>query len=269
MVLCGGLGRSLAVTDEHYMKQILLTLTILMAVGFAACKNDNATPTSTTTTTVATTTTTSAATTTTTSIPTPVTFTLTGLITDATTNQPVPLADIEIIEGANLGRVFRADANGFYTAPNLNPGTFTMRVRAFGYPSTDIRGITITNANVRVDVQLTPLPVSTTTTTTTIPTLRADFIWTPDPCTISPPAIVDCTVDGTTSNGSITGYAWSYASKTVTNNARFMLVLACSDLSGTGTDVTVPVTLTVTDVNGGTDTVKKDVAIKKISGACP
>jgi protocatechuate 3,4-dioxygenase beta subunit len=269
VVSCGGLGRSLAVADERYMKQTLLTLTILMAVGFAACKNDNAnTPTSSTTTTVATTTTTSAATTTT-SIPAPVQFTLTGLITDATTNRPVPLADIEIIEGANLGRVFRADAAGFYTAPNLNPGTFTMRVRAFGYPSTDVRGITITNANLRVDVQLTPLPVSTTTTTTTIPTLHADFVWTPDPCTISPPAVVDCTVDGTPSTGAITTYAWSYASKTVANNARFMLVLACSDLSGTGTDVTVPVTLTVTDVNGGTDTVKKDVAIKKISGACP
>lgn len=254
------------------MKQILLTLTILMAVGFAACKNDNAnTPTSTTTTTVATTTTTSAATTTTTSIPAPVTFTLTGLITDATTNQPVPLADIEIIEGANLGRVFRADAAGFYTAPNLNPGTFTMRVRAFGYPSTDIRGITITNANLRVDVQLTPIPISTTTTTSTtttsIPVLTADFTVTPVPCTITNAgASVDCTVDAAPSTGAITGYKWEYKGRTVTGNARISLQITCADL-GAQKDDTIFVTLTVTDSDGATATVTKGVVIVK-TGAC-
>jgi hypothetical protein len=249
------------------MKQILVTITLLLAAGAAACaKNETTTPSSTTTTSVAATTTTTAATTSTTSIAAPTQFTLSGTIIDQTTSRPVPLADIEVIEGANLGRTFRADASGNYSAL-LNPGTFTIRVRAFGYPSTDFRGIVITNANVRFDIGLIPTPPSTTTTTT--PTLHADFFWTPDPCTITgATATVDCTVDGSASTGSITTYAWSYKSKTVANNARFMLVLACSDL-GSSTSDTVNVTLTVTDTGGGTDTVTKGVPINKVSGACP
>jgi len=252
------------------MKQILrLTATLLLVTGITACKKDDTGPSSTTTTSVATTTTTVAATTTTTSIPAATQFTLTGLISDSTTNRPIPLADIEIIEGANVGRTFRADGNGVYTAANLNPGTFTMRVRAFGYPSTDVR-VTITNANLRVDVPIAPNPVSTTTTTTTVPALRADFFWTPDPCTISgAPPVTNCTVDSISSNGSIVGYKWDYAGKTVMNNARFQLSLACADLSGTGTDVSVNVSLTVTDAGGGTDTVTKTVPVTKINGACP
>lgn len=249
-------------------KILVIVVASVMAAGSAACKkNDNA-PSSTTTTSVATTTTT-AATTTTTSIPAATQFTLTGLISDSTTNQPIPLADIEIIEGANVGRTFRADASGIYTATNLNPGSFTMRVRAFGYPSTDVR-VTITNANLRVDVPIAPNPKTTTTTTTVAPTLKADFFWTPDPCTISgAPPVTECTVDSITSIGNIVGYKWDYAGKTVTNNARFKLSLACTDLSGTGTDVTVNVSLTVTDAGGGTDTVTKTVPVTKINGACP
>jgi len=253
------------------MKQLLLLSTLLLvAANVAACKKDEpAAPTSTTTTTAAATTTTTAATTTTTSVPAPTQFTLTGLISDSTTNQPIPLADIEIIDGANIGRTFRADANGIYTAANLNPGSFTMRVRAFGYPSTDVR-VTITNANLRVDVPIAPNPKTTTTTTTTIPALKADFFWTPDPCTISGvPPLADCTVDAISSNGNIVGYKWDYVGKTVTNNARFKLSLACGDLSGTGTDVSVNVSLTVTDAGGGTDTVTKTVPVTKINGACP
>jgi hypothetical protein len=249
-------------------KILVIVLASVMAAGTAACKkNDNA-PSSTTTTSVATTTTT-AATTTTTSVPAVTQFTLTGLISDSTTNQPIPLADIEIIEGANVGRTFRADAAGIYTAPNLNPGSFTMRVRAFGYPSTDVR-VTITNANLRVDVPIAPNPKTTTTTTTIAPTLKADFFWTPDPCTISgAPPVTECTVDSITSIGNIVAYKWDYAGKTIMNNARFKLSLACSDLSGTGTDVTVNVSLTVTDAGGGTDTVTKTVPVTKINGACP
>ena len=253
------------------MKQILLTGTLLLVAGtITACnKNETAAPTSTTTTSVATTTTTAAATTTT-SIPAATQFTLTGLISDSTTNQPIPLADIEIFEGANIGRTFRADANGVYTAPTLNPGSFTMRVRAFGYPSTDVR-VTITNANLRVDVPIAPNPKTTTTTTTTVPALQADFTWTPDPCTVSGGGpVADCTVDGTSTNPTVTLYSWTYgAAKTVTNNARFMLQLACTDLNGTGLDVNVNVSLTITDSTGATNSVTKNLPVKKINGACP
>jgi len=252
------------------MKQILVTITLLLAAGAAACSKDSTTPSSTTTTSVAATTTTTAATTTTTSIAAPTQFTLTGLITDSTTGQPVPLADLEVIEGANIGRTQRAGANGQYTLANLNPGTFTIRVRATGYPSTDIRGITITNANLTLNIQLTPLPVSTTTTIPVTPTLKADFTWTPDPCTITgASATVDCTVDATlASTGQIIKYEWTYKGKTVANNARFMLVLACSDL-GSGSSDSVSVTLTVFDPGGTTNTVTKGVPINKVSGACP
>jgi hypothetical protein len=259
-----------AVAAGHYMKQILLTVTVLLAVGAAACKDKTTTPTTTTTTTAAATTTTTAATTTTTSIAAPTQFTLTGRITDSGTNQGIPLADIEIIEGANIGRTQRAGADGNYTLANLNPGTFTMRVRAFGYPSTDVR-VTITNANLRLDIPIAPLPVSTTTTTSIGPTLKADFIWTPDPCTVSGAGpVTDCTVDAIASIGNIAGYKFDYAGKTVLNNARFRLTLACGDLTGTGTDVTVSVSLTVTEAgSGATDTVTKSVPVTKINGACP
>jgi hypothetical protein len=252
------------------MKQILLSVTLILVAGAAACsKNETNTPTSTTTTTAAATTTTTAASTTTTSIAAPTQFTLTGLVSDASTNKPIPLADIEIIAGANIGRTFRTDANGLYSAPNLNPGSFTMRVRAFGYPSTDVQ-VTITNANQRVDVSIAPLPVSTTTTTSVGPTLKADFFWTPDPCTVSGAGpVTDCTVDSITSTGNIVGYKWDYAGKTILNNARFKLTLACGDLSGTGTDVTVNVSLTVTEAGGATDTITKTVPVTKINGACP
>jgi len=252
------------------MKQTLLTVSIFLAAGFAGC-NDKNTSTPTTTTTVATTTSTATTTAATTSVPAPQTFTLTGRVVDQGTGRAIPLVDFEIIEGANLGRTFRSDSNGVYSV-NLSPGSFTMRVRTFGYPSTDVRVI-ITNANVTVDIGLLPLPTTTTstpTTTTTVPTLQANFTWSPDPCTFSVPnATVNCTVDGQSSSGSITTYAWSYKSKSVANNARFMLQLACSDLgSGTG-DTTVDVSLTVTDVNGGTSAITRAVPITRINGTCP
>lgn len=257
--------------DERYMKQILVTVTILMAAGLAACtKNATAPSTSTTTTVATTTTTTSTATTTTTSVPGPITFTLTGLISDIATNRPLA-AEIEIVEGANVGIIFRSDANGLYSASNLSPGTFTMRVRAFGYESTDVRGVTITNANLRVDVQLRLAPISTTTTTSTTTTsvsaLKADFSVSPVPCTISGSgATVDCTVDASASTGTLTGYEWKYKGKTITGNAKISLLLACSDL-GAQKDDTVIVTLTVTDDTGATATVTKGVVIVK-NGAC-
>jgi len=252
------------------MKQTLLIVSLLMAAGFAGC-NDKNTATQTTTTTVATTTSTAATTTSTTSIPAPQQFTLSGRVVDQSTGRAIPLVDFEIIEGANVGRTFRSDANGAYTVGGLNPGSFTMRVRTFGYPSTDIR-VTITNANVTVDVGLIPTPTTTTTstTTTTVSTLQANFTWSPDPCTFSVPnATVNCTVDGQASTGSITTFAWSYKSKSVANNARFMLQLSCADLGSGAGDVTVDVSLTVTDVNGGTNGVTKAVPITKINGACP
>jgi hypothetical protein len=260
----------LAVADEIYMKQVLLTVTILMAVGAAGCKSNSTTPSTSTTTTVATTTTTAPATTTTTSVPVPTTFTMSGLITDDTTSRAVPLAEIEFVEGPNTGKIFHADLSGLYTAPSLTPGAFTMRVRGLGYDSLDVRGI-LANADLRLDVKLHLTPITTTTTSTIAPTLHADFTWTPDPCTISgSPPVVNCTVDGTTSTpiGSITTYLWSYKSQTVPNNARFMLVLACSDL-GSSTSDTVSVTLTVFNAGGTTDTVTKGVPINKINGACP
>jgi len=253
------------------MKQTLLAVSLLMAVGFAGC-NDKNTATQTTTTTVATTTSTAATTTSTTSVPAPQQFTLSGRVIDQGTGRAIPLVDFEIIEGANVGRTFRSDANGAYTVGGLNPGSFTMRVRTFGYPSTDVR-VTITNANVTVDIALLPLPTTTTTTsspttTTTVPALLANFTWSPDPCVISGGAtpFANCTVDASSSTGNNLTIEWKYKGKTVTGQTVHSLQIACSDL-GSVRDDTIFVTLTITDDGGGTSSVTKGITIIK-SGAC-
>src|SRR5207244_12562458 len=104
---------------------------MLLAVSAAllaqACtKNTSNGPSpSTTTTTAATTTVTTTTTATTTSVQ--ATFTVSGTVTDAKTGQRVNFADIEIIQGINVGRRFQGDASGGYTMIGLLPGTLLGR----------------------------------------------------------------------------------------------------------------------------------------------
>src|SRR6059036_2164662 len=109
------------------MRNTFAILIVLTAVLASACTKDssNGPSASTTTTTVATTTSTTTSVVTT-SVPS--TFTVSGKVTSEKTNELLKFADIEIIQGANIGRRFQGDGNGGYTMTGLAPGTFVMRV---------------------------------------------------------------------------------------------------------------------------------------------
>lgn len=107
----------------------------------------------------ATTTTTTTSSTTTTSVP--VTFAVRGTVTAETNGEPVRFADIEIIQGANIGKRFQADGSGNYALTGLASGTFVARYWGAGYIAKDV-SITISNGDVTQNVQLTPAEVTPT-----------------------------------------------------------------------------------------------------------
>ena len=234
---------------------------LVLAVLCSTCKNSNEPSTSTTTTSVAptTTTTTSASTT---SIP--VIFSVTGKVTSEKTGDLLKFPDIEIIQGANIGKRFQGDANGAYTMANLTAGAFVMRVWAEGYLVKDV-SVTLTTQNLTVDVQLTPVPA----TTTTVSPLNAMFTFSPNPCTISPGPSVNCTVDSGPSTGNITTRKWNYGGKEVIDQVTLALSFGCSDLSGSGGTRTVSVRLTIMDADGNLSTVDNGVPVSIVSNACP
>ena len=236
---------------------------LVLAVAATACtKNTSTGPSnSTTTTTVATTTstTTSVATT---SIP--ATFIVSGRVTAEGTGAALGFADIEIREGANIGRRFQGLGDGTYTMPNLNPGTFVARYWAPGYLTKDVT-ITVTTSNQTVDVQLTPVPPPTTS----VLALNASFTFSPNPCTFSPGPTINCTVNSGSSTGDIATRRWNYAGKEVLDQTVHALSFGCGDLIGSGTTRTLSVRLTIFDAAGNLSTVDNGVPVNIVGGACP
>jgi len=243
------------------MKHTILTVTLLMAAGAAACtKNDTSGPSNSTTTTVATTTSTTSVSTTTTTAPT--SFTLTGTITDSKTNQPLSFSDFQVYSGANVDRRWQSDSTGSYSQV-LNPGSFVLRGWHAGYEYRDIP-VTL-NANQRVDFALTP---AASTTTTSNVTLQANFSVSPNPCTIDPGAVTNCT--GTNqSTGDIMKTEWLWAGKSAVNQNTVNLTFGCGDLVGTGTQRTLSVRLNVTGTDGTVSTTDTGVPVQINGGACP
>jgi Carboxypeptidase regulatory-like domain/Bacterial Ig-like domain (group 2) len=84
--------------------------------------------------------------------PSPRTFTVSGTITDESTGRPID-AEVEVIDGANVGQKTHADVDGRYSLAGVAAGSFTLRARATNYESTDNR-VTISNADARVDIRL-------------------------------------------------------------------------------------------------------------------
>jgi Carboxypeptidase regulatory-like domain len=242
------------------MRHLRAIAVLVLAVTASTCKSSNEPSTSTTTTSVATTTSTTSVVTT--SIP--VTFTVTGKVTSEKTGELLKLADIEIIQGANIGRRFQGDANGTYTMTNLSAGAFVMRVWAEGYLVKDVQ-VTLTTQNLTVDVQLTPVPPPTTS----VSPLNAAFTFAPNPCTISPGLSVNCTVDSSTSTGNITTRKWNYGGKEVIDQVTLALSFGCGDLVGSGTNRTVSVRLTIMDADGNISTVDNGVPVTIVNNACP
>lgn len=246
------------------MRHTRTIVMLVLAVSTSACKSSNEPSTSTTTTSVATTTT-SAATTSVVTTSIPVIFSVTGKVTSEKTGELLKFADIEIIQGANIGRRFQGDGNGAYTMANLSAGTFVMRVWAEGYLVKDVT-VTLTTQNLTVDVQLTPVPPPTTTVA---PSLNAAFTFSPNPCTISSPGpSINCTVDSSTSTGDITTRQWLYAGKVVVDQVVHTLSFGCGDLAGSGGTRTISVRLNVFDAAGNVSTVDNGVPVNVGSGTC-
>jgi Carboxypeptidase regulatory-like domain len=244
------------------MRYTITVLTLVLASATAACSKNTSEPTSSTTTTAATTSSTTSVSTTTIQA----TFTVRGTVTSEKDGTLLKFADIEIIQGANIGRRFQGDGNGAYTMAGLSPGAFVARYWAEGYLVKDVL-ITITTSDQTVNVQLTPEPPKTTTVVTT--TLNASFTFSPNPCTFSPGPSINCTVDSSSSTGDISSRRWNYAGKQVVDQITLGLSFACSDLIGSGTNRTISVRLTVFDAGGNQSTVDNGVPVTIVGGACP
>src|SRR4026209_1385280 len=119
VVLCGAKDP----TEGSHMRHTIAVLTLVLVSATAGCTKNTSEPTSSTTTTAASTTTTAS----TTSVSTttiPASFTVRGTVTSEKDGTLLKFADIEIIQGVNIGKRFQGDASGAYSMPGLSPGAF-------------------------------------------------------------------------------------------------------------------------------------------------
>lgn len=127
--------------------RVLMCLVMSSALAFAACDSDDpSTP---------------PATTTPTPVPTPTptpsgpTFTVSGTVSETapTTSTRVPEAEVQLSGGVATGTV----SDGTFSIPNVQNGTYTLRVAKAGYETTT-QAVTVSGANVS-GVQVNLLPV--------------------------------------------------------------------------------------------------------------
>ena len=81
------------------------------------------------------------------------TFSISGNITNAATGQPVPQAEVLVVNTAGL---YHADAKGNFRIGNLAPGTYTLTAYSVGLGSST-QPVTITDSDVVVNFQLKAL----------------------------------------------------------------------------------------------------------------
>jgi hypothetical protein len=83
------------------------------------------------------------------------TATILGTVTDAT-GAVVPNANVTITNtGTNAARTVTTNQNGIYNAPDLNIGTYTVKVQASGFKAYTKTGVVVNvSATVRVDAKL-------------------------------------------------------------------------------------------------------------------
>ncbi|HJQ11905.1 MAG TPA: TonB-dependent receptor [Gemmatimonadaceae bacterium] len=86
---------------------------------------------------------------------------ITGVVSDAGSGQPLPSAEVSIMQGSQVIANATTDAFGRYTAHNISPGTYDVTARFLGF-SPQSKPITIgdSNADIHVDFGLTPVAVS-------------------------------------------------------------------------------------------------------------
>jgi hypothetical protein len=93
---------------------------------------------------------------------------LTGTVKDAS-GSIIPNAEVSIIDVATgVGRAVTTDAAGLYTAPNLSPGTYDVKVSASGFSTMLRKGITLTVGGQQLlDITMTVGQVNQTVEVTT------------------------------------------------------------------------------------------------------
>lgn len=89
----------------------------------------------------------------------------------------VPDAQVTITEtNTNVSRSVNTDANGYYSFPDLPPGTYSVKVAKQGFASAQQSAVPLgVNSTVRVDLQLRPGQVTeTVNVASTLPLLQTD-----------------------------------------------------------------------------------------------
>ncbi|RDV17253.1 TonB-dependent receptor [Pontibacter diazotrophicus] len=81
------------------------------------------------------------------------TYSVTGKVTSTASQQAVPQAEVLL---ANTGTLFKADAKGNYTIPNLAPGTYTLTAYGEGWGAAT-QQVIISNSNISLHFSLKPL----------------------------------------------------------------------------------------------------------------
>ncbi|MGH9404829.1 MAG: carboxypeptidase regulatory-like domain-containing protein [Terriglobia bacterium] len=99
-----------------------------------------------------------------------------GTVTDSS-GAVVPQAQVTITNtGTNVSQSATSDAKGYYSFPDLPPGTFTVKVKKQGFTTVNRTGITLfVNSTVRVDVTLQPGEITQTVSVSSqVATLQTD-----------------------------------------------------------------------------------------------
>lgn len=86
---------------------------------------------------------------------------ITGVVTDAGSGQPLPSAEVSIMQGTQVIANASTDAFGRYTMHNIAPGSYTVAARFLGF-APQSKPITVgdSNADVRVDFALNAVAIS-------------------------------------------------------------------------------------------------------------
>ena len=75
-----------------------------------------------------------------------------GVVTDQSTNQPVPFANV-VIQGTSLGST--TDIDGKYEITTIDPGEYNIEVRYVGYNPVIISEIIVSNVRkLEVNIEL-------------------------------------------------------------------------------------------------------------------
>jgi hypothetical protein len=90
--------------------------------------------------------------------------TITGLVTDSSTSQPLPDVTVSAKDSFRT-LTAKTDSNGTYTISGLTGGNFTTVFAKTGYLKQTVTGTMIANGTVTINIQLTPVSALTLTIT--------------------------------------------------------------------------------------------------------